>query len=118
MRIVRQRLSWLVMLWFAARVAGLGGGATLAAFGLFDDCCADQGQSCPLHHPSADHGTCKMRNACPRADFVLLSIAEGKGIQPSATKLVIPFAPRELHERVVVTPIDATARPDLPPPRR
>src|SRR5262249_27616998 len=60
-----------------------------------DECCRHlgPGQTCPMHHPSAGDRTCKMRSACPRADFALVSVTGGVAILPGTTDLVTIFEP-------------------------
>jgi hypothetical protein len=70
-----------------------------------------------MHHSRDDDGTCKMRSACPRADFALLSVIGGVGILPDSTDFVTAF---DQSDSIPAFAADATLRsdrPDAPPPR-
>src|SRR5262245_48325358 len=85
MRRIRRRLSWLIAGWLICQTASLTAAPIGTALGLGTDaCCAGlgPGQTCPMHHSRAGDRTCKMRSACPRADFALVSLAGGVGVLP------------------------------------
>src|SRR5262249_57898234 len=99
MGIVRQRLSWVVCLWLACQVAGVVA-APLAfccqSVPMSDDdvCCPglQPGQMCPMHHKREGDRTCKMRDACGRADAGLVALAGGVGPVPDPAAAARPFA--------------------------
>jgi hypothetical protein len=121
MRVIRRRLSWLIVAWLVCQTASLTGSPTLAVLGHSEDACCDglaPGQTCPMHgHSRQGDRTCKMRSACPRGDAALLSLAGGLGVLPDPTDVVTPF---ELGDSVGAPAHPALARasrPESPPPR-
>jgi hypothetical protein len=124
---VRRRVSWIVSLWLASQVAGLV--AAPLAFCCRpvvqmgdDDCCQGvaPGQLCPMHHARAgakNEPTCKMRDACGRADAGLLSLAGIVGLLPPATPAVRPFEVRDVLGASSRPAVSRTLPPDSPPPR-
>lgn len=125
MSAARRRLPWVVCIWLTCQLAGVAA-APLAfccrSIPAADDdgpCCPGllPGQICPMHHTREGQRTCKMRDACGRADAALVSLAGVVGLLPDATSTVSAFA--------VGAPIAPTApsttsradRPDAPPPR-
>src|SRR5262245_2933645 len=125
MALVGRRLSWLICGCLACQLAGY----VAAPFALccedpaasvLPDCCeaAAPGQTCPMHH-NVDPGdrTCKMRNACARADSALLTLSGGLGVMPTPTSDVIAFT---AGDQLTAAAASATARtlcPESPPPR-
>src|SRR5262249_8746268 len=124
MGIVRQRLSWVVCLWLACQVAGVVA-APLAfccqSVPMSDDdvCCPglQPGQMCPMHHKREGDRTCKMRDACGRADAGLVALAGVVGLLPDATAVVSAFAAGGPVHSIVRSAIVRSSRPESPPPR-
>jgi len=125
MALVRRRLSWLICGWLAFQLASY----VAAPFALccedpaasvLPECCeaAAPGQTCPMHH-NVDTGdrTCKMRNACARADSALLTLSGGLGVMPTPTNDVIAFTAGERLTALRSPAVVRTDRPESPPPR-
>jgi hypothetical protein len=121
----RRHLSWFVWFWLAAQIAGVA--AAPLAFCCTrvvtaddeEQCCPGllPGQVCPMHHTREGERTCKMRDACGRADAALVALAGGVGVLPQATPLVNAF---DLGDRLRPVPQSAIVRayrPESPPPR-
>jgi hypothetical protein len=84
------------------------------------DCCklVAPGQTCPMHHKeNSDESTCKMRNACARADSALVSLSGGVGVMPTLTSDVIAFTAGDSLSGLTESGLIRAARPDAPPPR-
>ena len=124
---VRRRVSWIVSIWLASQVAGVVAAPLAfccrpAVQMADDDCCQGvaPGQMCPMHHARAGdrkESTCKMRDACGRADAGLISLAGVVGLLPPVTASVRRF---EVRGIVGVSPrptVSRTLPPDSPPPR-
>src|SRR5262245_26765086 len=110
MRVIRRRLSWLIVAWLVCQAASLTAAPAMAVFDSADPCCEGlgPGQTCPMHHPSRESDrTCKMRSACPTGDAALLSLAGGLGVLPGPTDVVTAF---ELGDSVAALPAPALAR--------
>jgi hypothetical protein len=125
MPLVRRRLSWVVCIWLACQVAGVVA-APLAfccrAVPVADDdeiCCPGllPGQICPMHHKREGDRTCKMRDACSRADAGLVALAGVVGLLPDATIAVSAFAVGGPVRAIVPSAISRAYRPESPPPR-
>jgi hypothetical protein len=117
---IRRSLSWLAAAWLFGQAAMLAAAPVMTALNLdVDECCRHlgPGQTCPMHHPSAGDRTCKMRSACPRADFALVSIAGGAAILPGATDLVTNFEPGDGAASADESARSLARVPDPPPPR-
>jgi len=127
---VRRRLSWVICIWLACQIAGVV--AAPLAFCCQsvpsaddEDCCPGllPGQVCPMHHTRAgDHTrggdrTCKMRNACGRADAALVSLAGVVGLMPRATLVVNAFDPGDTVRDLTPSALARAFRPESPPPR-
>jgi hypothetical protein len=121
---VRRRVSWMVGLWLACQIAGVVA-APLAfccqGVAAADDeqCCPGllPGQICPMHHTREGDRTCKMRDACGRADAALVSLAGVVGLLPRVTPVVSAF---DLGDAAAISAPSAIARayrPESPPPR-
>ncbi len=129
MSAIRRRLSWIVGLWIAAQVAGVA--AAPLAFcceptAVVDDeadCCPGlaPGQMCPMHHvrkgDKKAEPTCKMRDACGRADAGLVSLAGVVGLLPPSTAAVNDFAVGDALRPAVFSALSHAYRPESPPPR-
>ncbi len=122
---VRRRVSWIVCLWLACQVAGVVA-APLAfccqsAVAADDDhpCCPglQPGQICPMHHTRAGERTCKMRDACGRADAGLVSLAGIVGLLPRPTAVVSAFDPGDAIASSAPAALARAYRPESPPPR-
>jgi hypothetical protein len=125
MPLVRRRLSWVVCVWLACQVAGVVA-APLAfccrTVTVADDdeiCCPGllPGQICPMHHRREGDRTCKMRDACGRADAGLVALAGVVGLLPGATVGVSAFAVGGAAPAIVPSAIARAYRPESPPPR-
>ncbi len=96
------------------------GTPALAAMGLDQDPCCEgvgPGQTCPMHQSRDGDRTCKMRSACPRADFALVTLLGSLGILPDPTDLVTAFdRGGAISSSTGFAPL-RTDRPDAPPPR-
>ena len=121
---VRRRLSWVVLLWLAGQVAGIA--AAPVAFccqrvATEDDdiCCPGlkPGQTCPMHHTRHSDRTCKMRNACGRADAGLVSLAGVVGLLPPPTIVVSAFDLGGAVDCAAPSALLRAYRPESPPPR-
>jgi hypothetical protein len=124
MTVVRRRLSWVVCLWLACQVAGVV--AAPLAFccrevPTDDDeaCCPGllPGQICPMHHKREGERTCKMRDACGRADAGLVSLAGVVGLLPHTTDRETAFVVGEPVNPFVPSTLIRAYRPESPPPR-
>src|SRR5205823_14947372 len=122
---VRRRLSWVVAFWLVCQVAGVVA-APLAlccrSTPAADDderCCPGllPGQTCPMHHRREGEPTCKMRDACGRADAALVSLAGIVGLMPTATHAVSAFETGDRLTAIAESAIARAHRPDSPPPR-
>lgn len=122
---VRRRLSWVVSLWLACQMAGVVAAPlafccqSVPASDGDQRCCPGllPGQICPMHHTREGEPTCKMRDACGRADAGLVALAGVVGLLPRATPPVSVF---ETGDRIAATASAAIARayrPESPPPR-
>src|SRR5262245_19700278 len=125
MTLVRRRLSWVVCIWLACQAAGVVA-APLAfccrAVPVADDgeiCCPGllPGQIGPMHHKPEGERTCKMRDACGRADAGLVALAGVVGLLPDATIAVNAFAVSGPVRTIVPSAIARAYRPESPPPR-
>jgi hypothetical protein len=125
MSLVRRRLSWVVCVWLACQVAGVVA-APLAfccrAVPAGDDdeiCCPGllPGQICPMHHKREGERTCKMRDACGRADAGLVALAGIVGLLPDATVAVSAFEVGGSLDAIVPSALSRAHRPESPPPR-
>jgi hypothetical protein len=117
---IRRGLSWLAVVWLVCQAASFTAGPTMAALGLdVDECCRHlgPGQSCPMHHAREGDTTCKMRSACPRADFALISIGTTLGILTGSTDVVTVFVPGEAAPALEAFAPTRSDRPEAPPPR-
>src|SRR5256885_13429799 len=122
---VRRRLSWVVAFWLVCQVAGVVA-APLAlccrSTPAADDderCCPGllPGQICPMHHRREGERTCKMRDACSRADASLVALAGIVGLLPDATLCVRAFPIGHPLRAVAPSAIARACRPESPPPR-
>jgi hypothetical protein len=125
MLLVRRRISWVVCIWLACQVAGVVA-APLAfcchALPTADDdgvCCPGllPGQICPMHHKREGDPTCKMRDACGRADAGLVALAGVVGLLPDATDAVSAFRVGDQVRTTEPSSIARASRPESPPPR-
>src|SRR4029079_13907744 len=99
MPFVRRRMSWVVGVWLACQLAGVVA-APLAfccrTIQVDDDeaCCPGllPGQTCPMHHKREGERTCKMRDACSRADAGLVALAGVVGLLQPPPSDEISFA--------------------------
>ena len=121
---VRRRLSWVVLLWLAGQVAGIAAAPVAlccqrVATEDDDICCPGlkPGQMCPMHHAREDKGTCKMRNACGRADAGLVSLAGIVGLLPAPPAAVSAFEVCDHVNTIVPSALTRAYRPESPPPR-
>lgn len=125
MSLVRRRLSWLIGAWLLCQVANVAAAPltfccqNVATADDEEKCCPGllPGQVCPMHHTKEGERTCKMRNACARADAALVALAGGIGVLPPATAVVNTF---DLGDRLRTAPrsiILRACRPESPPPR-
>jgi hypothetical protein len=122
---VRRRLSWVVCLWLACQLAGVV--AAPVAFccrGVQtavdeDPCCPGllPGQVCPMHHRREGERTCKMRDACGRADAGLVALAGVVGLLPDPTVSVSAFLIGGSLPAAAPSAIARAYRPESPPPR-
>jgi hypothetical protein len=123
---VRRRVSWMACFWLTCQLAGIVA-APLAfccrgveAVDSDDDVCCPgllPGQICPMHHKVEGKPTCKMRDACGRADAALVSLAGIVGLLPSMTVAVSTFVAGDRFAALVPSAISRAYRPDSPPPR-
>ena len=124
MPFVRRRISWVVGVWLACQLAGIVA-APLAfccrpiASADEEDCCPGlaPGQMCPMHHKREGERTCKMRDACTRADAGLVALAGVVGLLPATTGVVSAFAIGAPPRAAVSSAIARAHRPESPPPR-
>jgi hypothetical protein len=125
MPLVRRHMSWVVCIWLACQVAGVVA-APLAfccqAAPMADDdevCCPGllPGQICPMHHKREGERTCKMRDACGRADAGLVALAGVVGLLPETTVAVSAFAVGDPVSAIAPSAIARAYRPESPPPR-
>ena len=124
MPFVRRRISWVVGIWLACQLAGVVA-APLAfccrTIQVDDDeaCCPGllPGQMCPMHHKREGERTCKMRDACNRADAGLVALAGVVGLLPATTSVVNAFAVGAPPRAAVPSAIARAHRPESPPPR-
>ena len=121
---VRRRVSWVVCLWLACQVAGIVAAPLAfccqsAVAADAEQCCPGllPGQICPMHHKSQSDRTCKMRDACGRADAGLVSLAGVVGLLPRATPVVIAFDLGDTVASPAPSAISRAYRPESPPPR-
>jgi len=125
---VRRRLSWIVGLWLASQIAGVVA-APLAfccqravAIDDEEECCPGlaPGQMCPMHHVrkgDKKEPTCKMRDACGRADAGLVSLAGVVGLLAQPPAVVSPFEVGADIDAIVPSALARAYRPESPPPR-
>lgn len=117
-------MSWVVGVWLACQLAGVVA-APLAfccrTIQVDDDevCCPGllPGQMCPMHHKREGERTCKMRDACNRADAGLVALAGVVGLLPKTTVVVNAFAVGAPPRAAVPSAIARAHRPESPPPR-
>jgi len=121
---VRRRVSWMVCFWLACQVAGVVAAplafcCQTAVSADEDDCCPGllPGQMCPMHHKTQGDRTCKMRDACSRADAGLVSLAGAVGLLPPATRVVIAFGLGDALPSPAPSALARAHRPESPPPR-
>src|SRR6476469_4813782 len=84
----RRRLSWAVGAWLLFQLANVSAAPltfycqNVATAGDDEKCCPGllPGQVCPMHHTREGKATCKMRDACARADAALVALAGGVGV--------------------------------------
>jgi hypothetical protein len=122
---VRRRVSWMVCLWLACQVAGVVAAPLAfccqsgAAADDDEECCPGllPGQICPMHHTRQGDRSCKMRDACGRADAGLVSLAGVVGLLTPATSLVSAFDPGDAVASPAPSAIARAYRPESPPPR-
>jgi hypothetical protein len=120
---VRRRLSWVVCIWLACQTAGIV--AAPLAFCCRDvphndeQCCPGllPGQICPMHHTREGDRTCKMRDACGRADAGLVALAGVVGLLPTATAAVSAFEVGDRVDAIAPSTVVRAFRPESPPPR-
>src|SRR5213595_1756062 len=74
-------------------------------------------QICPMHHRREGEPTCKMRDACGRADAALVSLAGIVGLMPTATHSVSAFETGDRLTAIAESAIARAHRPESPPPR-
>src|SRR3954465_12044026 len=122
---VRRRIAWMICGWLVCQVAGVAA-APLAfccravpAADPDDKCCPGMlpGQICPMHHTRKGVRTCKMRNACPRADAALIGLAATLGTIPESTPAVTVFDSGRFLARFAPSAIRRAHVPESPPPR-
>jgi len=70
-----------------------------------------------MHHKREGERTCKMRDACGRADAGLVALAGVVGLLPDATIAVNAFAVSGPVRTIVPSAIARAYRPESPPPR-
>jgi hypothetical protein len=121
---VRRRVSWMICLWITCQMAGVV--AAPLAFccqrvATADDekCCPGllPGQICPMHHTREGDRTCKMRDACGRADAGLVLLAGVVGLLPRPTPVVSAFDFGDAVASSASSAIARAYRPESPPPR-
>ena len=125
MLVARRHLSWFVCLWLASQIAGVAAAPLVfccTRVVTVDDeekCCPGllPGQICPMHHTREGVRTCKMRDACGRADASLVALAGGVGVLPPATAAVNSFDLGDLLRPELRSAIVRAYRPESPPPR-
>jgi hypothetical protein len=121
---VRRHLAWVVCGWIACQLAGV----LATPVGLWrltaahDDreceCPVAPGQACPMHHDQkSDQPVCKLRNAFPTADAVLLSLNSGFGIVPEPIPAVAVLRPGAIVRTGTPSAVLRIDRPESPPPR-
>jgi hypothetical protein len=71
-----------------------------------------------MHHTREGERTCKMRDACGRADAGLVALAGVVGLLPASTVTVSAFAVGEPMAAAAPSAISRAYRPEPPPPRR
>jgi hypothetical protein len=115
----------MVCIWLASQVAGVVAApiafcCRTTAVADDDACCPGllPGQICPMHHTRAGERTCKMRDACGRADAGLVSLAGTIGLLPAAPPSVSAFVVGEPIDRLTPSTLSRADRPESPPPRR
>src|SRR3954463_3163460 len=124
MPFVRRHMSWVVGVWLVCQLAGVVA-APLAfccrTVQVDDDevCCPGllPGQMCPMHHKREGERTCKMRDACNRADAGLVALAGVVGLLPGRTVVVNAFAVGAQPRAAAPPAIARSSRPESPPPR-
>ena len=114
----------MVCLWLTCQIAGVV--AAPLAFccqGVVaaddEECCPGllPGQICPMHHTREGDRTCKMRDACGRADAGLVSLAGVVGLLTRATPVVSAFDLGDTVSSPAPSAIARAYRPESPPPR-
>jgi len=120
MRVIRDRLAWLVAVCLACQLAAVA--AAPVVFGCQSTtpaCCArlGPGQTCPMHQSREADRTCKMRSACGPSDVALLALAGGAGLLPDATDAVTAFDAGDVVRASTSTTLARADRPDAPPPK-
>ena len=79
------------------------------------------GQVCPMHHvrkgDKKAEPTCKMRDACGRADAGLVSLAGVVGLLPPSTSAVSGFELGDAVRVMASSALSRAYRPESPPPR-
>ena len=126
MRVVRQRLSWLVGGWLACQVAALAAApvtlcvSTPAPASHKTVCCPGlkPGQMCPMHHTREGVQICVMLSPCSASDAALLPLVAGAGLLPSAPPVASVVFSAQSIPPVTALAIERAERPDSPPPRR
>ena len=122
---VRRRLSWVVCFWLACQMAGVVAAPlafccqNMPAADDDEQCCPGllPGQICPMHHRREGEPTCKMRDACGRADAALVALGGVVGLLPHATAAVSVFETGDRVTSIAASAIACAYRPESPPPR-
>jgi len=125
MLVARRHLSWVVCFWLASQIAGVAAAplafcwARVVTADDEEKCCPGllPGQVCPMHHTREGERTCKMRDACGRADAALVALAGGFGALPAVTAVVNTFDLGDLLRPTPRSAIVRAYRPESPPPR-
>src|SRR4051812_25341281 len=124
MPLVRHRLPWVVCVWLTCQIAGVV--AAPVAFCCShvqtaddDKCCPGllPGQICPMHHTREGERTCKMRNACARADAALIALGTVTGLVSQSTSVVNVFEPGTFVADEASSALRRAHIPESPPPR-
>jgi hypothetical protein len=121
---VRRHLAWVVCGWIACQLASVAA-APLVLWHMtaaHDDreceCPVAAGQACPMHHgQKSDQPLCKLRNASPTADALLLSLNSSSGLVPEPIPTGAVLRPGAIVRTGTPAAVLRIDRPDSPPPR-
>jgi len=127
MRMVRQRLSSVLVIMLVFQLGGMIAPVALSAVGasLIDACTCPGGThatTCPMHHGNesgSPHASkrCAIRSASLPTDLALLTLATGAGVLPSLGSFDVTDEPSALIPAPASSVRSQTDFPDSPPPR-